>query len=230
MPTPIYDMAEMVQAQANPHVIFNEAIRKLEVIAGKVAGSFQDAPPGSPDEGDVVVVGTGSGGFAGRDDQVAYFSGGQWRFIQTQGGEIWSIGGDVYQYDTVLGWEEAALGGGGAGLQQRIIDSGDLTMGVYSVLAVDEGRMLVVIEDAAEVFVQAPGDETYPDGFFSVVINATGGEITLQIDGNNTDTINGSGSAGIPSGQGVLILKYQNSAGTDFWVFVPWQTPVEEPL
>jgi hypothetical protein len=113
MPTPIYDMAEMIQSQANPHVIFNEAIRKLEVIAGKVAASFEDAPPGSPAEGDVVVIGTGSGAFAGRDDEIAYRSGGAWLFITAQEGEIWSIGtgspAGWYRFAGSGGWIEITI-------------------------------------------------------------------------------------------------------------------------
>lgn len=110
MPTPIYDMAEMIQSQANPHVIFNEAIRKLEVIAGKVAASFSSAPPGTPAEGDVVVVGdTATGAFVGREDDIAYYSGGAWLFIAPQEGEIWSIAAGWHRFAGSGGWVEITI-------------------------------------------------------------------------------------------------------------------------
>lgn len=105
--TPLYDTTEMVQAQAQPHVIFNEAIRRLEVIAGKVALSFEDTPPGSPEEGDVHVVGTGSGAFDDRDDEIAYFSGGGWLFIEPQENEIWAIDSGWYRFAS--GWIEITI-------------------------------------------------------------------------------------------------------------------------
>lgn len=105
--TPIYSITEMVQAQAQPHVIFNEALRRLEVIAGKVAASFENDPPSTPAAGDVVVVGTGTGSFSGEDDNVAYFSGAAWEFITPRDGEIWAIGGDWYRFDS--GWVEIEI-------------------------------------------------------------------------------------------------------------------------
>lgn len=114
MPTPIYDMAEMIQSQANPHVIFNEAIRKLEVIAGKVAASFSSAPPGTPAEGDVVVVGAAAtGAFVGREYDIAYYSGGAWLFINAQVGEIWAIGSSWYRLTSVSGWVAITINAGG---------------------------------------------------------------------------------------------------------------------
>lgn len=97
--TPIYALEEMIQGQAHPYVLFNEAIRTLEVMAAKVASDFEDAPPGAPADGDVVIVGTGSGVFAGQDGNVAYRAGSSWRFVTPRDGELWRVAAAYYRHD-----------------------------------------------------------------------------------------------------------------------------------
>lgn len=96
--TPIYALEEMIQGQAHPYVLFNEAIRTLEVMAAKVASNFEDAPPGTPEDGDVVIVGTGSGAFLGRDGEVAYRAGSSWRFATPRDGELWRVAAAYYRH------------------------------------------------------------------------------------------------------------------------------------
>lgn len=98
--TPIYGLEEMIQGQAHPFVIFNDAVRALEAMASKAAASFENAPPGSPDDGDVVVVGTGTGAFAGQDGRIAYRAGNAWRFVAPRDGELWRIGPGWYRHDS----------------------------------------------------------------------------------------------------------------------------------
>ncbi len=75
-------------AQAQKHVTHNEALRILDAL---VMLSVQDrdlsAPPGSPSEGDrYLVMPAGSGGFAGRDNQIAHYRDGAWDFHAPQSG------------------------------------------------------------------------------------------------------------------------------------------------
>lgn len=97
--TPIYSLEEMIQGQSHPFVLFNEAIRTLEAMASKVASGFENAPPGSPADGDVVIVGTGSGAFLAQDGNVAYRAGTSWRFVTPRDGELWRVGIGWYRHD-----------------------------------------------------------------------------------------------------------------------------------
>jgi len=96
--TPIYSLEEMIQGQAHPYILFNEAIRRLEVMASKVAFDFENAPPGTPDDGDVVIVGTGSGLFAGQDGRIAYRAGTSWRFVTPRDGELWRVAAGFWRH------------------------------------------------------------------------------------------------------------------------------------
>lgn len=66
--------------QASPEVTHNTALIMLQALAlGAI--DQQNAPPGSPAEGDTYIVGTaGSGAWAGHSNKIATFFGG-WVFI-----------------------------------------------------------------------------------------------------------------------------------------------------
>ena len=75
-------------AQAQKHVTHNEALRLLDVLV-QLAVLDRDlaAPPGSPHEGDSYVVATGgSGGWSGKDGQIAAWLDGGWTFLQPHAG------------------------------------------------------------------------------------------------------------------------------------------------
>lgn len=66
--------------QNAPEITHNTAVVMLQALAlGAIA--LQDAPPGSPADGDTYIVGTaGSGAWAGESNKVATYLGG-WLFI-----------------------------------------------------------------------------------------------------------------------------------------------------
>lgn len=75
-------------AQAQKHVTHNEALRILDTLV-MLAVKDRDlsAPPGSPAEGErYLVKPTGSGGFAGRNNQLAHYRDGGWVFHAPQAG------------------------------------------------------------------------------------------------------------------------------------------------
>ncbi|MGE3987151.1 DUF2793 domain-containing protein [Pseudorhodoplanes sp.] len=77
-------------AQAQKHVTHNEALRMLDALV-MLAVKDRDlsAPPGSPVEGDRYLVPlSGSGAFAGRDNQIAAYRDGAWSFHAPQSGWI----------------------------------------------------------------------------------------------------------------------------------------------
>lgn len=113
MTTPLLELDELAAAQSQPHVIINRDLRALEV-ALQLAVNDKDSgtPPGSPVDGDRYIVGPGAtGAWAGRENQVAYYSSG-WRFLEPLTGwrayvadeNLWYI----YGVGSPTGWREDA--------------------------------------------------------------------------------------------------------------------------
>lgn len=68
-------------SQATPEITHNEALYMLEALTHG-AIDRTNAPPGSPADGDVYLVGTaGSGAWAGRSNHIAVWMDGSWGFI-----------------------------------------------------------------------------------------------------------------------------------------------------
>ncbi|RKE72594.1 DUF2793 domain-containing protein [Pseudorhodoplanes sinuspersici] len=77
-------------AQAQKHVTHNEALRILDALV-MLAVDDRDlsSPPGAPAEGSrYLVKPAGSGGFAGKDNQIAHFRDGAFAFFAPQPGWI----------------------------------------------------------------------------------------------------------------------------------------------
>ena len=67
--------------QAQPEITHNEALVMLSALTKGVI-TIQNAPPGSPAEGDSYVVGTSpTGSWVGRANTIATYTVGGWRFI-----------------------------------------------------------------------------------------------------------------------------------------------------
>lgn len=100
-----------------PDLLFNDLLLWTAIWAQAVVLSIEDAPPGSPADGDMHLVGTGSGLFAGHDDDLAYWddAAGVWLFYAPgEGYSVWNLDDDSeYRFATVGGW--TAPGGGGGG-------------------------------------------------------------------------------------------------------------------
>jgi hypothetical protein len=81
MTTPILSLTEWASGQAQPDATVNTDIRWLEAFAPLIVLAQQNAPPGSPAEGDRYIVGTaGSGAWSGHNNQVALRMNGAWAF------------------------------------------------------------------------------------------------------------------------------------------------------
>lgn len=80
--TPDLGLPLLATQQQQPNVTHNEVILQLSAMLNGVIDMTTSAPPGSPTEGDAYVVApTGTGAWAGRDDSVAVYTSGGWRFI-----------------------------------------------------------------------------------------------------------------------------------------------------
>jgi hypothetical protein len=100
--TPILGIEELAASQAQPELTVNEAIRILECIASRTAiDKDLTAPPGSPSDGDVYLIGSNpSGDWANKDFQIALYAGSDWLYIQPRAGWLFYLDdeGLYYQY------------------------------------------------------------------------------------------------------------------------------------
>jgi hypothetical protein len=101
--------------QAQKHVTHNEALRILDALVQLSVAAVTASPPGSPEEGERhIVAEDATGPFDAKDNQVAVFEDGGWRFLQPRKGwRAWSE-----EAETLLIWsgtEWVSLAGGGGG-------------------------------------------------------------------------------------------------------------------
>lgn len=82
MTTPRLLLPEMSASTSQKHVTFNEAMYRLEMSGQtSVINATTTAPPVSPTEGDLYIVGpSATGDWSGRDNQIAGWLGGQWYY------------------------------------------------------------------------------------------------------------------------------------------------------
>jgi hypothetical protein len=80
--TPHLSLPYLESGQAQKHVTHNEALRMLDALVMlSVEGRDLTAPPPAPAEGArYLVKAPGSGGFAGKDHQIAHYVDGGWLF------------------------------------------------------------------------------------------------------------------------------------------------------
>lgn len=86
--TPRFSLPLLAVAQAQKEVTHNEALSLLDALvhAAIEAGPLAD-PPGAPAEGQCWLVGGApTGGWAGRQDMLALWTAGGWRFIAPRAG------------------------------------------------------------------------------------------------------------------------------------------------
>jgi len=93
-------------AQAQKHVTHNEALKILDALVMlSVADRDLSAPPGSPAAGErLIVKATGTGAFAGKDDQIAHFVDGGWLFYPPDTGWLCYVEDE----ELLLTWDGSA--------------------------------------------------------------------------------------------------------------------------
>lgn len=86
--TPNLGIDYLESNEPNAHVTVNTAFNVLDAYAGLSVLARQNAPPGSPTDGDVYIVGdTGTGSWASQDEKLAaYYDG--WKFYNPSEGMI----------------------------------------------------------------------------------------------------------------------------------------------
>lgn len=121
--TPRIGLPLLQPAQAQKHVTVNEALTRLDALAGLVLEGIGQVPvPAEPPEGACWVVGNGAGGvWAGQDGTIAIAANGGWIHVVPQAGMRGHLrSGEPVAFDGDR-WREGALTmtPSGAGLGAR---------------------------------------------------------------------------------------------------------------
>lgn len=105
MTSPLLGLVELQEATPLAHIVFNTNQRILEaLVVGVIVSNLLSAPPGSPAESAVYfVTGTGTGAWAGHDDELAIYIQGGWYFVPLFVGQEFYITSSAGR----LGWTGA---------------------------------------------------------------------------------------------------------------------------
>ena len=116
--TPFLGLPLIEAAQAQKHVTHNEALTRLDMIVQLAVESRElTAPPSTPAEGDrYIVKATGTGAFAGKDNQIAKYSGASWLFFPPRTGWLAFVADE----GALLAWD-------GSAWVSAVSSSGDIT-------------------------------------------------------------------------------------------------------
>lgn len=101
----------ILPGQAQKELFHNEALAIIDgALHPAVAGIAAD-PPGAPEAGESWIVGDDAGGaWAGREDRIAVWTGGGWRFLApVTGMSLWDMSAGLWRYWTGTGWSDGAL-------------------------------------------------------------------------------------------------------------------------
>jgi hypothetical protein len=117
--TPNLSLPELAASQSQPHVTVNSAIRRLDSVLNASCIAQQDAPPGSPADGDRYLVGDSpSGEWVGHEQQLAAYIGAGWQFFEPQAGWLAYLRSVAALYIYGVGspatWELLETGVGGS--------------------------------------------------------------------------------------------------------------------
>lgn len=138
-----------------PDLVFNAMLYWIAVWAQAVVLSVEDDPPGSPDEGDTYLVGTGTGAWTGQDDNVAYWDGFQWKFfLANDGYSLRNLDSDeVLAYSAGSGWSVWSGGSGSRNAVTAIASGSTITID----LSKGDFFTVTLAENATVAFSNPPG-------------------------------------------------------------------------
>lgn len=111
--SPVLGMPYLLPSQAQKHVTVNEALGVIDALAQlAVKSRVLTAPPGSPAEGDrYVVAAPATGAWADKEDAVAAYTDGGWRFhVPGEGYTAWVIAERALIHFDGADWEDVPVG------------------------------------------------------------------------------------------------------------------------
>lgn len=104
-----YGLPFLMPGQGQKEFFINEALMRCDVMLhGTVEGALA-APPGNPPEGACWIVAAGAGGaWTGRDDTVAAWQSGAWRYVEPRAGMRMFDGSTAQFIHYRDGWQRPA--------------------------------------------------------------------------------------------------------------------------
>lgn len=90
--TPRWGLPQLFSGQAQKELFHNEALARIDMLLhGEVKSADENEPPLAPDVGDCWIVGSGATGpWAGKEDAIACWTEGGWRFaVPRTGLSLW---------------------------------------------------------------------------------------------------------------------------------------------
>lgn len=120
----------IVASQAQKEVTINEDLNLLDMLVQATAKGVLNAPPASPAEGDVYIIGDApTGEWTGRAKHLAGFFAGVWLIVAPRAGwRVWMEEGKSLRYQGGAWVDE------GAGLDGKVSKSGDTVTGTLGVM------------------------------------------------------------------------------------------------
>ena len=111
--SPRFGLPFILPGQAQKELFHNEALLRVDALLSAAAEAVKPAPPPEPAEGGCWIVDSPAAGeWTGRENSLAVWTGGGWRFIApTEGLRVWNkaLGAEVRW--TAGGWSGGALHG-----------------------------------------------------------------------------------------------------------------------
>jgi len=123
--TPRWALPLLFAGQAQKEVYHNEALTLIDALLhGRVESADLASPPGAPAIGQCWIVADGaSGDWAGREDAIALWSEGGWRFVPPRAGMRVAVGDrDHALFHDGAEWRACAIRGDGLYVDdQRVV-------------------------------------------------------------------------------------------------------------
>ncbi len=167
-------------SQAQKHVTVNEALRAIDAVVNlTVVDRDLIAPPGSPVEGDVYIVGdSATGDWATHDKELAYYTDTAWGFIAAkEGWRAWILDEDKEVYwsttPTPDNWTD--------------VPTGAAQPQCFVIAASDETTALTV--GTGKVTFRMPYAFTLTEVRASVATAPTGSVLTVDINESGTSIL-----------------------------------------
>lgn len=217
-------------SQAQKHVTMNEALKRLDaIIQAGVIDKDLTAPPGSPTEGDVYIVGaSATGDWNTHDADITVYQDGAWVFITPLNGFIAFVADENTLYVYNSGWTSLA---GILGASYLPIGGGTLTGNLILEEATPSIRwndtdltgytLLQTIGAVMQLAVDAEDDDA--SSSFDITIDGAGqnfrvNEFGLGVGGASADANNQMslfGTAALFNSSGSFSFKFNKNASGD---------------
>lgn len=217
------EITELAETQTDRHTVVNEMLAKLEAGACMFGAESvgDNAPPGSPAEGDIYVVGTaGTGAFSGHNEEVAIYYNGAWLFLPALSGMIaYAIDEDAYYYhDSASAWSALNLGGGGGTLVKASVSEVRSAGGTNRAVTADlleSAAAFVALTDAAPTALDWDSgiNFTWTIGGNRTLSNPTNGQpgtwrtIEITQDGTGSRILTLGNQYRAPGGTSTIVLS-----------------------